>query len=74
MLYIFVRDKYLGFIFNTENNSKCPETAIVDLQAFKVKEPTCKPGEGWTSLGSASAVSMTLSKSLELFGSQVLNQ
>lgn len=30
-LYMFVRDEYLDFIFNTKNNSKCPITTTVGL-------------------------------------------
>lgn len=41
--YMVVRNKYLDFIFNTENNSKCPIITTVALWAFKdpwlVKKP-----------------------------------
>ena len=33
--YMLIRDKYLDFIFNTDNNSKCPFITTVGLYAFK---------------------------------------
>lgn len=41
--YTFVRNKYLDFIFNTENNSKCPITTTVALWAFKDPWLVTKP-------------------------------
>lgn len=55
--HVLIRDKYLDFIFNTENNSKCLIITTVGLQAFKdfwlVKEPQMETRR-WFSPGTAS--------------------